>query len=184
MRALPIIRYVASLAFVLALDAGRAAAQVSPPPTPGTPNATVAAGTRYQGGSFRRFFLGDNYRDLWSTPITVPVLDLRIFAGGLTPTKLGGSKQTTSLRFKASNGDEFVFRPVDKDGLNLPVGYDHTIVESLARDQLSALQPAGAMVSDVLLTAAGVLHPTPILVVMPDDPLLGKFRRDFADAWE
>ena len=180
MRARPIFQYVARLAFVLALDAGRAAAQVSPPPTPGTHTATVAAGTRYQSGTVRRFFLGDTYRDLWSTPITVPVLDLRTFAGGLTPTKLGGSKQTKSLRFKASNGCEFVFRPVDKDGLNLPEGYDHTIVSSLARDQVSALHPAGAMVADVLLTAAGVLHPTPILTVMPDDPLLGKFRKDFA----
>ncbi len=182
MRALPIIRYAArlALALALALDTGRATAQVRPPPTPGTSTATVAAGARYQGGSFRRFFLGDNYRDLWSTPITVPVLDLRTFAGGLTPTKVGGSQQTRSLRFEASNGDEFVFRLVDKDGLNVPEGYNHTIVASLARDQVSALHPAGAMVADVLLTAAGVLHPTPMLAVMPDDPLLGKFRDDFA----
>jgi len=179
-RAWPIFRCMARLTLALALDAGRAAAQVNPPPLPGTPTATVAAGTRYQGGSFRRFFLGDTYRDLWSIPITVPVLDLRTFAGGLTPTKIGGSAQTTSLRFEASNGDEFVFRPVDKDGLNLPAGYGHTIVESLARDQVSALHPAGAMVADVLLTAAGVLHPTPMLTVMPNDRLLGKFREDFA----
>jgi hypothetical protein len=125
-------------------------------------------------------FLGSNYRDLWATPITVPVLDLHTFAGGLRPTKTGGSTQTRSLRFKAATGSEFVFRLVDKDGLNLPAGYDHTIVERFARGQVSALHPAGAEVADVLLTQAGVLHPTPILAVMPDDPLLGKFRKDFA----
>jgi hypothetical protein len=178
-RFLSIFRCAVTLTLALAL-VDRAQSQVSPPPLPGTPTATVAAGTRYQSGAFRRFFLGDTYRDLWSTPITVPVLDLRTFAGGLTPTEIGGSKQTKSLRLEASNGSEFVFRLVDKDGLNLPAGYDHTIVESLARDQVSAHHPAGAEVADVLLTAAGVLHPTPVLVVMPDDPLLGKFREEFA----
>lgn len=179
-RTRPIFRLVASVTLALALGAGRADAQVVPPPLPGTATATVAAGTRYQSGAFRRFFLGGNYRDLWATPITVPVLDLRRFAGGLTPTRIGGSKQTKSLAFEASNGDRFVFRLVDKDGLNLPAGYENTIVEWVARGQVSALHPAGAVVSDVLLTAAHVLHPTPMLVVMPDDSLLGKFREDFA----
>lgn len=175
-----IFSFTVKLTLVLAIDAGRAEAQVKPPPPPGTPRSTVAAGARYEGSAFRRFFLGGNYRELWSTPITVPVLDLRTFAGGLAPTKIGGSKQTKSLRFEASNGGEFVFRLVDKDGLNLPPGYEHTIVESVARDQVSSHHPAGAEVADVLLTAAGVLHPTPVLVVMPDDPLLGEFRTEFA----
>jgi len=176
----PLFRCVLSLTLALALETDRATAQVIPPPLPGTPTATVAAGSRYKAGAIRRFFLGSNYRDLWSTPITVPVLDLRVFAGGLKPTKISGSTQTMSLRFKASNGSEFVFRSVDKDGLNLPTGYYHTVVENVARGQVSSQHPAGAMFADVLLTAAGVLHPTPILAVMPDDSLLGEFREDFA----
>ena len=50
---------------------------------------TVAAGTRYQAGGFKRFLLGNTYRDEWTTPVRVPVLDLTRFAGGLTPTKSG-----------------------------------------------------------------------------------------------
>jgi len=167
-------------AFVLALAVAEASAQVNPPPPPGTPTATVIPGKRYEAGSFRRFFLGDNYRDLWSTPITVPVLDLRTTANGLTPTAIAGSKQTKTLRLDAANGLEFVFRPVDKDGLNVPKGYKHTVVESVLRDQVSAHHPAGALVADVLLTATGVLHASPILVVMPDDSRLGKFRKEYA----
>jgi hypothetical protein len=108
------------------------------------------------------------------------VLDLHATAGGLTPTAIAGSKQTKTLRFDGWNGLEFVFRPVDKDGLNVPDGYKHTVVESVLRDQVSAHHPAGALVADVLLTAAGVLHASPILVVMPDDPRLGKFRKEYA----
>lgn len=180
MRELPILRFVASVTLALAIDAGRTAAQVNPPPPPGTPTATVAAGERYKAGWFKRFFLGDNYRDLWSTPITVPVLDLRTTAGGLTPTEIGGSKQTKSLQFKNASGSRFVFRLVDKDGLSTPEGYDKTIVEWTLRDQVSTHHPAGATTADVLLRAAGVLHPSPILAVMPDDSLLGKFRKEFA----
>jgi len=164
----------------LALLATRAESQVNPPPPPGTPTATVAAGTRYEAGWFRRFFLGDNYRDLWSTPITITVLDLSTTAGGLKPTEVGGGKQTKTLRLEASDGREFVFRPVDKDGLSTPEGFENTIVESVLRDQVSAHHPASALVADVLLTAAGVLHPSPILVVMPDDPRLGEFREAYA----
>lgn len=170
---------VASTLF-LGLYLTRAEAQVKPPPPPGTPTAKVAAGARYDAGWFRRFFLGDNYRDLWTTPITVPVLDLATFADGLTPLEAKGGKQTKTLRLKGANGGVYVFRPVDKDGLDLPLGYENTIVEDVVRDQVSANHPTGALVSDVFLRAAGVLHPTPLLVVMPDDPRLGKFQADYA----
>ncbi len=169
-----------ALTLTLSLGPELAGAQVEPPPPPGTPTATVAAGTRYQGGGLRRFLLGDTYRDLWATPIKVPVLDLRSFAGGLRPTKAGSGKQTRSLRFEDSTGSEYVFRLVDKDGLSLPAGFERTILEGITRDQVAAHHPAGAVVADPLLTAAGVLHASPMLLVMPDDSLLGEFREEFA----
>ena len=164
----------------LALVAAAAHAQVTPPPAPGTPQAKVAAGTRYDAGAFRRFLLGDTYRDLWTTPITVPVLDLQSYAGGIEPYKIGGGKQTKSLRFKNAAGYEYVFRLVDKEHTNPPPGWENTVVDWIARDQVSSHHPAGAVVSDTLLTLAGVIHPSPMLAVMPDDPALGKFRKEFA----
>ena len=44
----------------------------------------------------------------------------------------------------------------------------------------SNAQPAGMLVVPPLLQAAGVLHVTPVLMVMPDDPALGEFRSRFA----
>src|SRR5262249_40211024 len=55
-----------------------------------------------------------------------------------------------------------------------------TIAERLVQDQIAALHPAAAVVEDALLEAAGVLHPDHRMVVMPDDPRLGEFRKDFA----
>ena len=174
----------AALALVLACGLAsttvQAGPQLSPSPAPGTATATIAAGTRYQAGWLRRFFLGDTYRDLWTVPIEIPVLDLSSFAGGLTPTKTGGGNQTRSLRFEDSLGNEFVFRMVDKAGLAVSAGYEHTIVEGMTRDQVSAHHPAGAVVADGLLSAAGVSHPSPALFVMPDDARLGKYRAEFA----
>jgi hypothetical protein len=171
---------VSAGAMLLALLAHPASAQ-KPPATPvGSDTVRIAAGPRYQGGWLRRFLLGDTYRDLWAAPIRVPVLDLRTYAGGLRPTKTGSGNQTKSLRFVTPDGSDYVFRMVDKDKIPLPKGLAGTVVEGIARDQVSAHHPGGAVVAAPLLQAAGVLHVTPLLSVLPDDSLLGEFREEFA----
>ncbi len=173
-------RATLSVAVLLAVPVDPAASQ-TPPDTPvGTDSVQIAAGPRYQGGWLRRFILGNTYRDLWAAPIRVPVLDLRTYAGGLRPTKTGSGNQTKSLRFVAPDGSDYVFRMVDKDKIPLPKGFNGTVVEGVARDQVSAHHPGGAVVAAALLDAAGLLHVTPILAVMPDDSLLGEFREEFA----
>jgi hypothetical protein len=114
-------------------------AQVEPLPEPAP--AVVVAGEQYKAGAMREWILGETYRDLWTTPIEVPVLDLRTHAGGLKATKTGGGKQATNLRFENPDGYEFVFRKVDKDRVNPPEGWEKTIVEDIARDQSRAQRP-------------------------------------------
>lgn len=138
------------------------------------------AGARYQAGGLHRFLFGNAYRDLWTTPMRVPVLNLKTFAGGLRPLKTAGGNQTKSLRFVAAGGTEYVFRSAIKSSVALPPAYKGTVVETVALDQGSAANPAAALVTAPLLAAAGVLHPTPRFVVMPDDPALGEFRAEFA----
>src|ERR1051326_6071561 len=53
----------------------------------------VVAGERYEAGGFVRWLAGDGYRDLWTTRIHVPVLDIHTFKGGLEPVKEGGGNQ-------------------------------------------------------------------------------------------
>jgi hypothetical protein len=75
---------------------------------------TVELGERYRAGWFQRFILGAHWRDAWTTPVEVPVLDLDTFDGGLKPDRLGGGQETNNLHFKSGNGRTWAMRSVDK----------------------------------------------------------------------
>ena len=144
-------------------------------------NATVIPGCQYAAGSLRQFFAGEHYRDLWTTPIRVPVLNLATFAGGLTPLRQGGGRQTLSLRLQGRDGRQFVFRTVAKDQRHvLPEALRATPIADIFQDQASSMNPAGALVVDELAQALGLYHAHPILVLAPDDERLGEFRQAFA----
>jgi hypothetical protein len=142
-------------------------------------DTTLAANRRFGAGSFLRTMMGDNYRDEWRTPITAPFLDLRTFGGGLQPLETGGGAQTLNLRLKGRNGIEYLFRPVRK-GLNLADEFRHTLIWELASDAGSALHPAAPLGATSIMNAVGILHATPSLFVMPNDPVLREFRPLFA----
>lgn len=144
-------------------------------------SVTVVAGAQYRAGGLHRFFFGTHYRDLWTTPIRVPVLDLKTYGGGLTPLQRGGGMQTVSLRFRGADGKEYAFRSMAKDPTPLlPPELQHTVAADIVRDQVSAAHPAAPLVAAPLLAAAGVLHATPVLVQLPDDAALGEFRKEFS----
>lgn len=140
----------------------------------------VIPGEIYRAARDQRRLLGDNYRDEWTAAIKVPVLHLATFHGGLTPTKEGGGMQAKNLHLVASDSTEYVFRQVRKTNLILSNQYRHTVVWSVVRDEGSASHPTGALAVPILAEAGGVLHATPHLYYMPDDPRLGEFRKDFA----
>ena len=63
--------------------------------TPGlNDNYAILTAGDYEASDFVRFFAGDHWRDLWITPIKVPILNLQTYAGGLIPIKKGGGQQT------------------------------------------------------------------------------------------
>ena len=140
-----------------------------------------APGPRYRASGLHSFLFGPEYRSLWATPISVPVLSLRTFGGGLKPVSKGGGQQTKSLLLVAGDGREFFFRSVDKDpSATLPQELRATVAGDVVRDQTSSALPTGPLVVGPLLEAAGILHDKPRLYVLPDDPLLGEFRPEFA----
>ena len=152
-----------------------------PPPRGDAPESvSVVPGPEYRASWWRRTFAGRHYRDLWLTPIRVPVLDLARFAGGLTPIEHGGGSQTISLHMQGANDVVYVLRSVDKRPF-VPEELQGTIVSGVISDQTSAAHPSAALIAVPLEQAAGVLHvPQPSLYVIPDDPRLGAYRAEFA----
>jgi hypothetical protein len=165
-------RAAATAATALALAAGGAAAQR---------DTTVVAGKEYAAGGLRKRMVGSSYRDLWTAPVRVPVLDPSTFAGGLTPTEEGGGNQTRSLRFRGADGREYAFRSVNKEQQRaLPRDIQGTFTGRLLQDQVSSIVPGSHPVVAVLEEAAGLLHAPPRMMVMADHPALGEFRAEYA----
>jgi hypothetical protein len=143
---------------------------------------TVEAGEQYAAGAFHRLLFGDLWRDMWIAPVNVPILELRREAGGLTPLRLGGGAQTLSLRFRGGDGREYKFRLMDKDlTKTVPPEFRNTFVARIVQDLVSTANPYGALVAAPILDAADVLHAEPRLAILPDDPVLGEFREEFAN---
>lgn len=150
-------------------------------PRPEAATAVVRANTRYGAGRFKTWLQGRNYRREWQQPVRVPVLDLATAQGGLVPLKRGGGLQTKSLRLRAAGGQEFVLRSVEKNTDASVPGFLHeTFAAAIVQDQISAAHPYAALAVPPLAEAAGVGHTDPRLVLVPDDPRLGLYRREFA----
>lgn len=60
---------------------------------------TVVAGKDYKIGGISEIILGEHWRQLWTKPFSVGVLDLGKY-GGLKAYKTGGGLQTKSLHFR------------------------------------------------------------------------------------
>ena len=159
----------------------RLSAQAGGLPPPTSDSATVVSGPQYDAGGLYTTFMGRGYRDLWTTPIHVPVADLaRWGGGGLTPFDVGGGMTTQTLHLRGVDGRRYVLRSVDKTPGALEEELQGTPVEAIMQDQLSSFHPSGAVITARLLEAVGVLHPEPILVLVPDGPRLGEYREQFA----
>lgn len=127
---------------------------------------TVVAGSQYEAGGFHRFLFGSGYRDLWTMPIEVPVLDLENEAGGLEPLMVVGNLQTLGLALRGADGKSYTFRGVHKDLARvLPEELRDTAIADMVQDMLSASVPGAGLAAIPLAVVAGVRQPTPRLVL-------------------
>lgn len=150
-------------------------------PPQGAKTHVVVPAERFRAGGFKRWFYGSDYRDLWTTPIEVAVLDLDTVGGGLTPLRTGGFGQSVSLHFTGEDGRRYTVRSLDKDPTKRRwEELKDTIADDVLQDLISAFLPTGGLVVDPLMEATGILHSKHTLVVIPDDPRLKEYREDFA----
>lgn len=143
---------------------------------------SAKASSRYDGSSFKQFFLGENYRKEWSQPITVPAFDIGKINGGLKVLQKGGGQQTLSLRLEDTHGHEYVIRSVEKfPEKAIPEMLRKTFAQDLVQDQISAAHPYAALAVPGMAEAAGIYHTNPKLMYVPDDARLGAYRKTFAN---
>ncbi|RAJ86043.1 calcineurin-like phosphoesterase family protein [Chitinophaga dinghuensis] len=131
-------------------------------------------------GRFHRWLLGNNYRQIWATPLNFPVLDLRTAKGGLKILQRGGGMQTRSLRVADSSGTEYTMRSLKKYPLAaIPPILRETIAREVVQDQISASNPYATLSVAVLAEAAKVPHTNPTFIYLPKDTMLGIYANDF-----
>ncbi len=153
-------------------------------PSTGRPETrTIVAGQEFDRSGSWRYWFGEGYRKAWTTPVEVPVLDLKTEAGGLTPLRQVGGLQTVGLALKGANGRGFTFRKLEKHPERvLPKEWQDSELRQIAADQTAAAHPAATVIIGSLAQSVGVHFYSSRLAVMPDDPALGKFRATFADS--
>ena len=139
--------------------------------------STTALPGNYHASGLKATLLGSGWRDVWTTPVTVPVLDPDTWNGGLKFDKRGGGNQSRVLHFTEKDGwREYRFRSVGKfpeQGLPSVRG---TGLGEIVKDQVSVYFPAGALMVPPLLRSIGSLTIEPELFVLGDSEQLGAVR--------
>ncbi len=131
---------------------------------------------------FYNWLWGSWYRSLYSSELTVPVLDLQAELGGLEPIRRGGGMQTRSLRLKDPNGRHYALRALEKKvDLLLPKAFDNTFAVDLMRDFFTTAHPYSAFIIPSMADAIGVYHTNPKLCYLPKQPYLKQYNREFGD---
>ncbi len=142
---------------------------------------TAPASKEFRISKSRTFWMGANYRREWTTPIRVPVINMK--AEGLQPVKRGGGKQTRSLRLEDASGKEYNFRSIRKfiTSKTLPGDIESEAAKDLVSDGISASYPYSALSMPILAEAVDVPYLKSHIVYIPDDPALGEHRKDFGN---
>jgi len=130
-----------------------------------------------------KIFVGGNYRDIWMKPVRLKVFYITKEKGGFKIDKLGGGMQTKNLRIIDKDGAEWSLRTVDKtvDKAMDAEGINNKTVRGFAQQSISAAMPYGALTIPPMAEALGINHTAAEVFFVPDDPALGKFRKDFAN---
>ncbi|MBT8221267.1 MAG: metallophosphoesterase [Bacteroidia bacterium] len=143
---------------------------------------TMPASEDFKASKFKQKVFGEQYRDIWGTPVEAEVIDLEKAMGGLTPVKKGGGMASNSLRMQADDGKQYNLRSIQKDYTKLvPDGFGNLKILDILKDQNSASHPYGAMAIPTLSKAAEVYYTQPKLVYLKHQRGLGNYNSQFPE---
>jgi len=142
---------------------------------------TIAANEEFAAGKVKEVLFGEEYRDLWATPVKADIIDLDNKHGGLTPVKKGGGQASNSLRLETDNGRQYVLRSIKKDYTKLvPPEFKNLKLFDVIKDQNSASHPYSALIIPSLSRAVNVYYTDPELVYLQHQKRLGNYNTLFA----
>ncbi len=145
-------------------------------------SVTVAANLLYKASPLKKIMQGEQFREAWATPITVPIAFLDTLKGGLKVIEEGGGKQTHSLELEDKRGIRYTLRSLSKDPVKLvPEMAKELGLENIVVDGVSAQHPYAALVVAKLSEAAEVLHTNPKLMFIPKQNTLGKLNDKYGN---
>jgi hypothetical protein len=141
----------------------------------------VVIGAKYNATGVEAAWIGSGYRSLWTSEVALPVLDLTRAGGGLTPVRIVGQAQSVGLALKGADGKAYTFRSLHKHPERmLPEEWRTGWPVKLAQELTTGTHPAAAVIQVAFARALDLPVTSPRLVIMPDDPALGEFRKQFA----
>lgn len=141
--------------------------------------------------SYTRFW-GDHYREVYGTPIKVPVVTLDTLMGGFRVDRKGGGHQTRSLRLVTKEGRNYALRAVKKSAVQFLQSvvfkdnfvqdeFRETFTEDVILDFYTSSHPYASIAVGKLSDAIDVYHTNPRVVWMPKHPALGNYNRTYGD---
>ena len=135
-----------------------------------------------QTSAIRHFLIGENYRKDWSTPVKMKVFRLNEELGGLEITGLGGGHESKSLQMKDKDGKRWNLRSVNKNlEAVIPEGVQHTLASDLIHEMLTGANPYSSLIVPGLLEPLNIVHASPEMRFVPNDPALKEYRPLFAN---
>lgn len=158
---------------------------------PATVTSSIYTKEETTKSGFHNYLWGDRYRNLYSTGVTVPTVNLDTLFGGVTVGRQGGGTQSKSLRLVTKDGKNYVMRAMRKQGgqflqtmfQNEYVGgqFEGTSTEALIMDVFTGSHPYASFVIGDLSDAAGIYHLNPKLYYIPKQKALGDMNTLFGD---
>ncbi|MGN6353731.1 MAG: hypothetical protein ACTHLB_10095 [Parafilimonas sp.] len=142
----------------------------------------VIPGAEYEAGGFKRWLWGNNYRNEWTMPATIRVLNLDSSVASFKILSTGINPHVLNLHVQHAAGKEYLLRPVDKHlGKILPELFRKTFVEQRLTDGGSASNPYAGAPVPMLAKAAGIYSANISYRYVPSQPLLGEYNNVFGD---
>ena len=139
-----------------------------------TDSVTIAANPKLHASGLHRFLFGSLWRDVWTTPVKVEIMNLDSSAGSLTFDRMllrtHQGNVTRSLLFKDKNGNAHTFTLINQDSnSSFPPELSDLLPQDIIDDQKSTLNPFASLIVAPILQVTGLAFRDTRLISLPND---------------